>query len=454
MKRVYTTRRDMLRVMGLGGLGFAAGCSTPRSGASSGGHWYRGNLHMHTYWSDGRAFPEQAVSIYKALGYDFLALSDHNVFADDRERWMPVVEQSKGWPPQVSKTIFDSYMKEFGQEAETRTRDNKTEVRIKTYEEMRRRFEEPGKFLLMPGVEITQHLKNESVQVHMNYINLPDVIPFVKGGPLNRRVDESGVGVTEVIRRDVREVAALAAQQRRRTMLMLNHPQWIYWDIQPQHLIDNPEVRHFEVCNGGSAFAPHPEALSVTNDRFWDTINAFRALKGAPMLFGVGTDDTHYYLNRTPDQRLADAWVMVRSASLEADALMAAMDVGDYYATTGVLLDEVEFDTSAKSLHVRVKAVPGVSYLIHFITTRHGFDQTVRTVHCPAVKGRGARTLSVYSDDIGKTVLSVKGVEATYRMKPGDLYVRAKIESDVASDYKRHFHPDVQVAWTQPCPSR
>jgi hypothetical protein len=167
-------------------------------------------------------------------------------------------------------------------------------------------------------------------------------------------------------------------------------------------------------------------------------------------LFGVGTDDTHYYINRTPDQRLADAWVMVRSKALEADALMAAMDAGDYYATTGVLLDEVAFDASAKSLHVKVQAAPGVKYRINFITTRRGFDQSVRTVHCPAVKGRGARTLPVYSDDIGKIALSVEGTEATYRMKPDDLYVRAKIESDVPSGYKRHFHPDVLVAWTQP----
>ncbi|HRT30504.1 MAG TPA: hypothetical protein P5527_11985 [Kiritimatiellia bacterium] len=443
-------RRDFLRLTAAGSMGVLASRAMGDAKQQQGARWYRGNLHMHTYWSDGRAFPEQAISIYKALGYDFISLSEHNVFADQSANWRTVEEKPKGWPPQVGRTIFDAYMKEFGNEAETRTVDDKTQVRLKTYDEMRSRFEEPGKFLLMPGVEITQHLKDEGVQVHMNYINLPDVIPFVKGGPLNRRVDESGIGATEVIGRDVREVAALAAQQRRRTMLMLNHPQWIYWDIMPQHLIDNPEVRHFEVCNGGSSFAPHPEALSVTNDRFWDTINAFRSLKGAPLLFGVGTDDTHYYINRTPDQRLADAWVMVRSKALEADALMAAMDAGDYYATTGVLLDEVAFDASAKSLHVKVQAAPGVKYRINFITTRRGFDQSVRTVHCPAVKGRGARTLPVYSDDIGKIALSVEGTEATYRMKPDDLYVRAKIESDVPSGYKRHFHPDVLVAWTQP----
>jgi len=361
-----------------------------------------------------------------------------------------VEDKEKGWPPVVTRPIFDAYMKAFGAEAETRTVAGKTQVRLKTYEEMRRRFESPGSFLLMPAVEITQHLKTDGVQVHMNYLNLPDVIPFVKGGPMNRRVDEEGADVTGLIRRDVQEVAALAARLRRRTMLMLNHPQWIYWDIQPRHLIENADVRFFEICNGGSAFAPHPDALKVTNDRFWDTINAFRCLKGAPLLYGVGSDDTHHYINCTPDQRLADAWIMVRSAALNADALLAAMDAGDYYASTGVLLDDVAFDPSSRTLRVSVQPAPGTTYRIRFITTRRGFDTGVRSVHCPAVKGRGARTLPVYSDDIGSTAKLVEGTEASYRMAADDLYVRAKIESSVPSGYTRHFHPDVQVAWTQP----
>ena len=56
----------------------------------------------------------------------------------------------------------------------------------------------------------------------------------------------------------------------------------------------------------------------------------------------------------------------------------------------------------------------------------------------------------MYSDDIGSTAKLVEGTEASYRMAADDLYVRAKIESSVPSGYTRHFHPDVQVAWTQP----
>jgi hypothetical protein len=46
------------------------------------GKFYKGNLHAHTTRSDGRASPETLVSEYKERGYDFLAITDHNIYTD------------------------------------------------------------------------------------------------------------------------------------------------------------------------------------------------------------------------------------------------------------------------------------------------------------------------------------------------------------------------------------
>lgn len=43
------------------------------------GHWYRGNLHLHSTASDGLRPPEEAVGWYQEQGYDFVALTDHDV---------------------------------------------------------------------------------------------------------------------------------------------------------------------------------------------------------------------------------------------------------------------------------------------------------------------------------------------------------------------------------------
>lgn len=44
--------------------------------------WYRGNLHTHTTNSDGDSTPEVVVRWYRDAGYDFLAVTDHDVLTD------------------------------------------------------------------------------------------------------------------------------------------------------------------------------------------------------------------------------------------------------------------------------------------------------------------------------------------------------------------------------------
>ncbi len=39
--------------------------------------FWKGNLHCHTTMSDGAKTPQEAIAIYRALGYDFLAITDH-----------------------------------------------------------------------------------------------------------------------------------------------------------------------------------------------------------------------------------------------------------------------------------------------------------------------------------------------------------------------------------------
>lgn len=40
--------------------------------------FWKGNLHMHTTRSDGRRTPQEAARIYRANGYDFIAMTDHD----------------------------------------------------------------------------------------------------------------------------------------------------------------------------------------------------------------------------------------------------------------------------------------------------------------------------------------------------------------------------------------
>lgn len=56
---------------------------SPYAGIPEGTRWLRGNLHAHTTRSDGKLSPQEVVDAYAGAGYDFLALTDHDVFTNN-----------------------------------------------------------------------------------------------------------------------------------------------------------------------------------------------------------------------------------------------------------------------------------------------------------------------------------------------------------------------------------
>lgn len=48
----------------------------------NGGSWLRGNLHTHTTNSDGNRNMQEVINTYADLGYQFLSISDHDIFTD------------------------------------------------------------------------------------------------------------------------------------------------------------------------------------------------------------------------------------------------------------------------------------------------------------------------------------------------------------------------------------
>lgn len=453
-------------------------------------NWYRGNLHMHSLWSDGGVLPEEAVSLYRDEGYNFCCLSDHNQAQDNKARWeeigkrysqksldrfqkrypnyklemktevSPDIPRAKaeeildrlilateeklvsGGSDSVPLSELDGMVKDarakFG--VETAAAVTKKFVRLKTYPEFKAEVEVPGRFLLIPGFEPSGSSK-DNIQVHMNFINTESFWPYQRAENAEATLDANFA-----------EANKLAAGREGETIYFLNHPDWIYFDIMPEWIIKRP-FKFFEVINCGPTFPAHEAAW--TTDKFWDIVNAFRAEDGGELLFGVASDDTHGYEPFYKEDGSATGiggggWIMVRANELTDKAILSAMYAGDFYASTGVDLDDVSFDKSRKTLSVKVKPADGVKYTIQFIGTKKGFDRTTTTVEDPAKDKKQARTFTVYSDEIGAVLQSTEGIQASYTMADDDLYVRAKIIADSAPARKIHGKPDHPTAWTQP----
>ena len=203
----------------------------------------------------------------------------------------------------------------------------------------------------------------------------------------------------------------------------------------------------FEVYNGHPLVFNEGDATHAGTERVWDIINARRLTElDLPPMLGLATDDTHNY--HETDSKKSNAgrgWVMVRSESLTADALINAMKRGDFYASSGVTLDHLEI--SPNGIHIGVKPEPGVEYTIEFVGTRKDFQRDHQPHYNSA--GEKLRLTHRYSDDIGTVLQSSKGTGARYKFVGDELFVRARIISTKAQRNPIH-DGDLETAWTQP----
>jgi hypothetical protein len=185
-----------------------------------------------------------------------------------------------------------------------------------------------------------------------------------------------------------------------------------------------------------------------TTDRLWDIMLAHRiGLRDEGVIYGVASDDAHNYFKRGAGSSIPGrGWCMVLTDELSSDALVAAMKDAHFYATSGVELEEIVYGDDGYT--VAVKAEPGATYTVQFIGTREGFDE--KTVPVKDEDGNVIADFNPrYSDTIGEVLLETTDNPATYTYKGDELYVRAKVISDVPQP-DPFKEGDVKQAWTQP----
>ena len=375
--------------------------------------WIKGNTHTHSLWSDGDAAPEKIADWYKSNGYEFLVLSDHNIVMEG-EKWRKVgVGRFEATPDHVAELIH-----KFGAAAvELRANGDAKEMKLKTLPELRKRFED-SKFVFILGEEISDMFLEKPKEgkpvtkpihhISMNHIHL---IPPPAGG-----------SVKDILERTVAAVESEAKKSGRPVLVHLNHPNF-GWGVTPDEIAHVFGERFFEVYNGHRGVRNYGDQDHLSMEALWDHVLTLRLGKlGGPPLFAFATDDAHHYHKQQETANPGRGWIMVRGDSLEANAVIRAMLRGDFYATSGVVLDSVE--ATRRSLTVKIRVEQGVGYATKFIGTREGGKP-------------------------GEILQESMGASATYRFKGDELYVRATIVSTKAhpNGYEK---TDVQTAWVQP----
>jgi len=392
-------------------LGAAAAQSRPEATRRPPARWFKGNTHTHTLWSDGDAAPEVVADWYRSHGYQFLVLSDHNVLSED-EKWMDVADgpRSRLTPEQV-----DDLRRRFGADwPDERTVDGRRQMRLKTLKELRGRFEQPGRFIFIQGEEITDSF--QKLPVHLNGLNLQELVP-----------PQGGESVHDTIQRNIDAVIEQGERLSRPTLVHVNHPNF-GWALTARDIASIRGENFFEVYNGHPSVRNHGDADHPSTERMWDIALTHRLKEtGLGLLYCLATDDAHnHYAFGIGRANPGRGWIMVRSRKLDADSIIAAMKRGDFYASTGVIVDDFSRDDG--KYMVRIRPEEGAAFITQFIGTRQGAE------------GESA---------IGGVLLETTDNPAVYELTGDELYVRAKVISS-------RYHPnpfaegDHECAWLQP----
>lgn len=372
---------------------------------SNGANWYKGNLHTHSYWSDGDDYPEMIMDWYKSHDYDFVVLSDHNTLAEG-EKWKLIPKSPS------HESGFQKYLEKYGDQVIYREDSlGRIEVKLKTLVEYAPLFEEEGEFLIIQSQELTESF--EKKPLHMNVTNIQKLIPA-----------EGGNSIPEILQNGLDRVKAQRDSTGVPMFLHINHPNFV-WAITPEDMIELDGERFFEVYNGHPQVNNYGDSLRPSMEVLWDKVQAAYLQAGKPLLYGLAVDDAHNY--HVFDQNSSNpgrGWVMVLSESLDPESLIEAMEKGDFYATTGVTMKDINFD--GKTLSVAVQPESGVNYTIQFFGAK---------------KSNPAES--------GVLLSEIPGRKASYFLDSDDMYVRAKIISTKPKENPYQIG-DTETAWTQP----
>ena len=234
------------------------------------------------------------------------------------------------------------------------------------------------RFLLITGEEVTTSFRE--APVHVNAFRLAKTIQPAPGR-----------SVQETIQANVDRILESGS------IPSLNHP-FYRWAIEPEVFREIERLRLFEVFNG----------ILDTNDeggleQMWDS-----ALTAGREIYGIAVDDAHEFKSFGPERsNPGRGWIEVQAAELTQEAVLEAVERGNFYSSTGIKLADLSHGDGAISLRIEPRG--DEKYLTRFI-------------------GRD-----------GKELHRVAGHEAAYRLKPRDGYARASIQDSAG-----------RRAWVQP----
>ena len=265
-------------------------------------------------------------------------------------------------------------------------------------------------FILIPGEEVT------GSYVHLTALNVSRLV-IPTGHPSRTQTVQTYTDRTR---------AAGGAP-------IINHPNF-NWALKTVDIRPVKRCYLFELYNGHPAVHNEgdPAKGVPSTEQMWDAL-----LTDGMVIYGVSSDDAHEFKppHAADKSNPGRGWVMVRAAELAPKAITDAIDRGEFYASSGVMLKDVRVDEKEYRVAVDTAATEVEAAKPELVPHR-----------LPATSDARPGYRIDFIGPAGKVLWSVNGAEATFDREPGLAYVRAKITftRQTADGFAECY------AWTQP----
>ncbi len=264
------------------------------------GKFYKVNMHNHTNLSDGTQTPEEVKKLYMEHGYSAVAFTDHEILHDHKDLCDENFVALHGYEVAIKKDMYhhtDNFMPVYHFNMIAKSQDNLTMVK---YFKNNPSF--PGKDQAFADAHAQYSSTIDTYEYSIDWIN-----------DYTKAVKEAGF------------------------LINYNHPQWSLQDCRDYIGLEN--LHSLEVINGG--------CFSLNDNT---SLHYEKMLRSGMRVVPTGGDDNHSF------RSCALGWTMIKAPELTYDALIAAYERGDCYASEGpeilslVLMDgKITVKTSAAS---------------------------------------------------------------------------------------------------------
>ncbi|MBL8900174.1 MAG: CehA/McbA family metallohydrolase [Planctomycetes bacterium] len=181
-------------------------------------------------------------------------------------------------------------------------------------------------FLLVPGEEITG-----PKTIHTTAFGVRELVPWGFDSSQKHAIVQNHVAVARAAGGEA----------------IVNHPNFkdalVFEDLRPVK-----DLKFFELYNGHPTVFNFGSAKNPPTEVLWADL-----LDAGNRIYGVSSDDAHHFQKwAAKESNPGRGWIFVRAKELSTEALLAAMRAGDFYASSGVVLQELRID--AQSYRVRI----------------------------------------------------------------------------------------------------